>query len=116
MKRKSKLVEFYSCAVAGVKYADVQLSNVAAGDKLQLVWERANPVDPMAIRVQTYDGVKLGYIPRSDTALLHKYRTCGIKITTIVRGYFPANPSWEQLYIRCLAPSVFNTKATEVEL
>lgn len=87
------------CEVAGIRFGDIQsLEGLKAGLPLDLFHEKQNKFDGQAIRVE-YKGTKLGYIPRAHTDLLHKAKKAGAKFYTKVKGYFPANPSWQQLYV-----------------
>lgn len=106
MKRKSVPYEIYRDALAGVKHHDAQLSKcLIAGQKVRLIWERKNPVDANAIRVESVDGFKLGYIKRGDTAKLHWFREREVKLTATISAVYWNNPSWESIYIKVTAPS-----------
>lgn len=100
-----KSQEVYCSCLAGVKYADAQRTKIKAGDKLELFWERNNPFDANAIRVEL-NKVKLGYIRAADTHLLHAHRKSDIKLRAFVRSYHPTNPSWQQIVIVVYADKV----------
>ena len=110
-KRKStpKQAVIYDDFVAGLKYYDVGLTNIEPGQRLRMFWERSNPADNKAIRIETTDGVKLGYVKAKDTHKLHWYLERGIKLQATVAGWFPRNPSWEMLRFKVTAPNSINT-------
>lgn len=60
-----------SSPLAGFRYHDAKLvwSELAVGDRLDLVREPANPHDANAIGVE-WRGRKLGYVPRAENAAL----------------------------------------------
>ncbi len=115
-QRKPSQTEIYRDALAGVKYADAQLANLEPGQTVNLFWERSNPVDPNAIRVESVGGVKLGYIKKNCTEQLHWYRTRKIKLTATITAIYPNNPSWESLYVKITAPSVITGGVDEEQL
>lgn len=96
-------MEIYCDTLAGVKFADSQLAKLEAGMGLLLVPEPSNIYDPRAIRVQTADGIKLGYIKKKDTSILHAVHESGRKINTFIRSYNPDLQPWEQIVIVCYA-------------
>lgn len=88
------LINFW---VDGVKHWDTQLAatdefNFKAGAPVQLVWERNNPMDANAIRIN-FGSYKLGYVPRELTHKLHWQRIAGRKLIAHIEAYWPANPS-----------------------
>jgi len=48
-------------------------NKVITGERVLLSPEPDNPVDPQAIRVVNLDGLKLGYIPKMQTANYRHY-------------------------------------------
>ena len=92
-------MEIYCDTLAGVKFADSQLIQLKPGEAVALVHERANTFDPNAIRVDTLAGVKLGYIKRKDTHILHSAKANGANFQSFVRSYNPTANSWEQIVI-----------------
>lgn len=54
---------------AGTVYCDPEAAGaVRTGDMLLLVRERDNPHDALAVRLDTWDGRKVGYVPRAVNA------------------------------------------------
>jgi len=49
------------------------IESVKRGDKVILVAEDTNPVDPNAVRVDTADGIKIGYIPKDQAPILRRW-------------------------------------------
>lgn len=97
-KSLPKKMELYCDALAGVKFADSQLTKITPGIAVDLVWEPSNPYDRNAIRVDL-NGVKLGYIKAAHTQKLHEKREAAVKLHSFIRSYHPQNPSWEQIFI-----------------
>lgn len=93
-----KYMEVYCDTLAGVKFADSQRTTITAGDPVELVWERSNPYDPNAIRVDL-NNVKLGYIKAKHTHTLHACREAGIKLNAFIRGYYPDEPTYNQIVV-----------------
>lgn len=59
--------------IAGTTYVqgiDRLAASIGAGERLELLREPANPFDDLAILVRTRAGVKMGYVPRKDNAVL----------------------------------------------
>ena len=110
-KRKStpKQAVIYDDFVAGLKYYDVGSIEIEVGQRLRMFWERSNQADNKAIRIETTDGVKLGYVKAKDTHKLHWYLERGIKLQATVAGWFSRNPSWEMLRFKVTAPNSINT-------
>lgn len=105
MKTKVKPIELTTILeffVAGVKFYDYQQTQLKAGDKLTLTWERSNQYDKNAIRVD-FQRTKLGYVPRELTHKLHWERLAGRKVTAIVRSFNKSNPSWETIRVKVTA-------------
>lgn len=114
MKNQTKKKELFRCNIAGVQYSDYQLClGLKAGAKLDLWWERGNPHDPQAIRVE-YRGIKLGYIPRGPfQEKLHEYLQNGIKVFTSMVSVNENNPSWHRFVLKCEVRD--KTKEKEVQ-
>jgi len=92
------LTEIYRGALAGVQYSDYQLAKLKAGTALKLVWEKTNAFDPNAIAV--YAGkVKIGYINKESTHVLHGYRKSNIKLTAKVSAFNNTNPTWSMIAV-----------------
>lgn len=92
-------MEIYCDTLAGVKFADSQLTAVQPGQAVQLVHEKSNRFDENAIRVDTLDNVKLGYIKKRDTHILHNAKANGAKFQAFIRSYNPTANSWEQIVV-----------------
>lgn len=100
MPKLKNMSEIYNSYIKGVGYADYQLAkNLKAGDELVLKPERTNKYDNNAIRVETKQGVHLGYIAKEDTHIFWHYRKQGVKITTLLTAFNKTNPTWQMLAI-----------------
>lgn len=102
MPKLMNMSEIYNSYIRGVGYADYQLAkNLKAGDTLVLRPDGNNPKhdDKRAIRVETKQGVHLGYIAKEDTHIFWHYRSQGVKITTLLTAYNKTNPTWFMLAI-----------------
>lgn len=96
---------FHQIQIAGSQYQDnIEdiVKELTFGDGLKLVREPENPHDHKAIAVNTLNGVKLGYIPRSENHALAEIMDNGIQplvylvekyeepfIRLIIRIYLP---------------------------
>jgi hypothetical protein len=107
-KQPSKIKELCRFPIAGVAYGDYQLClGLTAGSKVNLFWERGNPHDPYAIRIE-YKGCKLGYVPKNQPSNtfdyqnhLHKYRDKGIKVYAELSAVNKNNPTWGMFTVKC---------------
>jgi hypothetical protein len=99
--RKTKqLIELMRFSVAGVQYSDYQcVLGLKPGRKVSLVWERSNPFDNMAIRLDV-NGVKIGYVPRSSFQVrLHELRCAHVRLYGTVVAYNKTNPTWSMITV-----------------
>ena len=91
------MIEFYMKA-AGVTFEGRQrtLSWLKAGDKLIFIAEPSNIFDSSAVRIETEDGIQVGYIPRDKNATIFQniirhqglYR---VEVSAITGGGFDTN-------------------------
>ncbi|MEW5889136.1 MAG: HIRAN domain-containing protein [Pseudomonadota bacterium] len=84
--------------VAGFQYHEGPRveDEFAAGDALDLVLERDNPHDPLAVRID-WQGVKLGYVPRPENAEIAARLMVGEKLAArILEVDFEAEP-WRRV-------------------
>ena len=63
----------------------VKCKNISAGDVLVLKREPGNRFDPLAIRVETAEGVNIGYVPREKNGILARLMDAGKLIVSKVR-------------------------------
>jgi hypothetical protein len=98
--------EILKTTVAGVMYGDYstgKLDNLKYGSPVKLYWEPSNQFDRQAIKVvaqsKGHGKLKLGYIPREHTELLHKYREAGIRLMCYIHSINKNNPSWSLFVI-----------------
>lgn len=73
-------------------------------DRVKLVLEPDNPVDPLAIQVRTQDDGKLGYIPRRKNEVLFHLMDAGKYLYGVVTGgdigeNLDPEDSWVEIYI-----------------
>ena len=70
---------------AGTVYCDPEATAaVRQGDALLLVRERDNPHDALAVRLDTGDGRKVGYVPRAVNAPVAELMDAGIELECAV--------------------------------
>lgn len=70
---------------AGTVYCDPEAAGaVRTGDMLLLVRERDNPHDALAVRLDTGDGRKVGYVPRAVNAPVAELMDAGIELECAV--------------------------------
>jgi hypothetical protein len=60
-----------------------QAAKVEPGDVLHLRWDTENAYDPWAIAAMKGRTI-LGYLPKEDTARLHRFRELEIKLLVVV--------------------------------
>lgn len=63
----------------------VKCESISAGDALVLKREPENGFDSLAIRVETADGVNVGYVPREKNGILARLMDAGKLIVAKVR-------------------------------
>lgn len=64
------LIETYAAGTGYVPEMKTLEPALLQGTRLRLVREPANEFDPLAIRLQTEDGKKIGYVPRRKNEIL----------------------------------------------
>lgn len=82
--------------------AKARAMELESGESLDLVPEPENPVDPLALRKHTGDGVHVGYVPRYLVQDLHALR--GTVTVTVERVNLPPAPIQFRLLCRIEAP------------
>lgn len=99
-QRKWNVLTTFS--VAGLQYNDFNPRYVKRGTKLKLVWEKANPHDPLAIRIELAQGEKrvLGYVPRGLTHTLHEARWKGTRFFAFVNQIFKQESIANMVWVR----------------
>lgn len=86
----------YDCAIfelSGTSYCDYKriLHECKEQDLLQIVYETDNVYDPKAIRVETLQGLKIGYVPKEENAQLQgiKHYQCHlVRMYTSSKNHF----------------------------
>ena len=73
----------YENIIAGTPRAKPDFSKLSLGMIIPLIPEPENKFDPAAIRCQTDDGMKLGYIRKTDTGLVRALNLTSVKIIAI---------------------------------
>lgn len=76
MSKPVKTVE-----IVGIKYRRKAYEDAAVevGDYLLLRWDLKNEHDPWAIAVYK-NKQHIGYVPRNETWVLHRYRECQVRL------------------------------------
>ncbi|MDI9497592.1 MAG: HIRAN domain-containing protein [Bacillota bacterium] len=73
-------IHLFDSIVAGTTHIegihDIEPS-LAIHDRLTFRREPENPYDPQAIRIQTEDGTKIGYVPRQDNVIFARLMDAG---------------------------------------
>lgn len=82
--------------------AKARATQLVAGECLDLVPEPENPVDPLALKKHTGDGVHVGYVPRYLVEDLHRLRD--VARVTVERVNPPPAPIQFRLLCRIDAP------------
>ena len=67
-EREIFLFDTYVAGTTHVTGIEDMAPYLAEGDRLEFFREPDNPYDPQAIVVKNADGVKIGYVPKSDNA------------------------------------------------
>jgi len=87
----------------GIRYvagAEACIARLSAGDRLDLVAESENAVDPRAIRVHGGAGERIGYVPNTLVEDVHALRGAGSEIAVYVQRVNP-DPTPSQLRLLC---------------
>jgi hypothetical protein len=103
----------YEGTVAGYEYYDgpAVISQLRVGDPLLLRREPDNPVDEWAIEVLTASRYKLGYIPRTENALIADLLDQGLKVKAEIDYVDPsADDPWEAVYFHITFQSFVEVK------
>ncbi|WP_437486614.1 HIRAN domain-containing protein [Sorangium sp. So ce1014] len=95
--------------VHGLRYvrpeARERSSRASLGEKLFLLSDWQNPVDPGAIMIRTEDNHLLGWVPRVHCADIHELRRLGQGISLTVAHVNPeSTPSWLGVLCRLESP------------
>lgn len=73
-------IYLFDTFVAGTSYIEgieaIGL-NLKEGDRLVFYREPENPHDPQAIRIETLDKIKIGYVPRRDNVVFSRLMDAG---------------------------------------
>ena len=84
--------------LSGVQYSDYQLICVRlkAGTVVQFIGEPSNHFDNKAIRVQTKEGIKLGYVPSHTVqqSEIWNARDNKQKCIGVITAFNKSNPTW----------------------
>lgn len=89
--------------IAGTSYIEdiMELEPfINAGDRLEMFREPDNEYDELAIVVKNADGVKLGYIPRAQNAVLARLMDAGKLLFCRVSGKELVNERWLKISIK----------------
>ena len=109
--------------LAGVQFSDYQRLSASVLKPsliLKLVWERNNPHDNKAIRVE-HAGISLGYIPRNTIhqSELHNAHKNGYKCIAVLTAFNKNNPTWCMITVqvkRCIVEGKKVNVPEEIEL
>jgi hypothetical protein len=86
--------------LAGFQYyhGETLWPQFSVGQPLTLVREADNPYDERAISI-TWQGHKLGYIPRMDNAAISQLLDRGEKMSALIVGLRKSNNPWERIMV-----------------
>lgn len=86
--------------VAGFQYyaGPARIHLFRPGDSLALIAEPENRFDAYAVRIE-HQGVKLGYVPRTDNRHLSRLLRQWAKLTCRVTDVRPEGPTWRMLQV-----------------
>lgn len=76
-EREIFLFDTYVAGTTHVTGIEDMAPYLAEGDRLEFFREPDNPYDPQAIVVKNADGVKIGYVPKSDNVVFSRLMDAG---------------------------------------
>ena len=87
-------------SVAGFQYyaGPARIHLFRPGDSLTLIAEPENRCDAYAVRIE-HQGVKLGYVPRTDNRHLSRLLRQGASLTCRVAEIRTEAPTWRMLHV-----------------
>lgn len=87
-------------AIAGFQYyrGPQMIRQMGAGEELTLAAEPKNSYDPYAVRIER-QGVKLGYVPRSDNRHLSRLLQQGARLSCHVVQVAPEAQTWQMVRV-----------------
>ncbi len=91
---------FFLRGVRYVEGGEACIAKLVAGDRLDLVADPGNTVDPLAIRVHEGEGLRIGWVPNTLVEDVHALSTSGSEITVHVERVNP-DPTPSQLRLLC---------------
>ena len=90
--------------LAGVQYSDYQLVCVRLkpGTVVRFIGEPSNLYDKYAIRVETKEGIKLGYVPSRSIqqSELWECRSKKQKCIGVITAFNKTNPTWRMITVQ----------------
>lgn len=98
-KRKNYLLNVFSVAGYGYYNGESIINGLRRGEVLRLVPEPHNEFDGFAVEIRTSDGIKLGYVPRSDNRAIFRLLRQGAKVVGRVEAIRPEEPSWRRVKV-----------------
>lgn len=93
------LLDTYIAGTSHVEGIEELEPHVQTGDRLKFVREPDNPYDHEAIMIQNTDGVKLGYVPRSDNVIFARLMDAGKILFGKINGK-ELRGRWVKFYIK----------------
>lgn len=90
------LAETHLAGTSHIFQFDRLKESLTEGTELKLVRELSNDYDGWAIRVETADGKKAGYVPRTINEVPARLLDAGFDLYGIVTGYCFEN-NWQQI-------------------
>ena len=97
-KPYSREIFLFETHVAGTSHVEniVELEpSLKEGDRLVLVREPGNPYDGRAIRIQTKEGEKIGYVPRKDNMIFARLMDAGKVLFAVI-----TEKEWDNDWLR----------------
>ncbi|HJJ47712.1 MAG TPA: HIRAN domain-containing protein [Methanocorpusculum sp.] len=90
------LAETYLAGTTHIYNFNAVKPALTPGTKLVLIRELANEYDGWAIRVETEDGKKAGFVPRTINEVPARLMDAGFELYGEITGFFYEN-SWEKI-------------------
>jgi len=94
----TRFVKLTTLKVAGLQYGELSTHPFLPGEYLRLVREPHNAYDPYAVAIR-YAGMRVGYIPRTNSRIVASLIDAGIPLYAAVRYFEVDKEPWERLWV-----------------